>query len=130
MLDSNPHETLTPSTSENHKMPPREENDKKDSEKQQNRDLNHNGDDLEDSIDRPVGEISTVGSGPDLTNLEDQDAETVALSRLRCTSIRTEEIADREKQKKERREQRQNRCADYPRLAFGSAAFGSETMMK
>ena len=40
------------------------------------------------------------------------------------------EIADREKQKKERREQRQNRCADYPGLAFGSAAFGSETMMK
>jgi len=130
MLDSNPHETLTPSTSENHKMPPREENDKKDSEKQQNRDLNHNGDDLEDNIDRPVGDTSTVGSGPDLTNLEDQDAETVALSRLRCTSIRTEEIADREKQKKERREQRQNRCADYPGLAFGSAAFGSETMMK
>ena len=87
-------------------------------------------DDLEDIIDRPVGDTSTVGSGPDLTNLEDQDAETVALSRLRCTSIRTEEIADREKQKKERREQRQNRCADYPGLAFGSAAFGSETMMK
>ena len=111
-------------------MPPREENEKKDSEKQQNRDLNHNGDDLEDNIDRPVGEISTVGSGPDLTNLEDQDAETVALSRLRCTSIRTEEIADREKQKKEHREQRQNRYADYPGLTLGSAAFGSETMMK
>lgn len=110
-------------------MPPREENEKKDSEKQQNRDLNQNGDNLEDNIDRPVGD-TTVGSGPDLTNLEDQDAETVALSRLRCTSIRTEEIADREKQKKERREQRQNRCADYPGLAFGSAAFGSETMMK
>lgn len=109
-------------------MPPREENEKKDSEKQQNSDLNQNGDNLEDNIDRPVGD--TVGSGPDLTNLEDQDAETVALSRLRCTSIRTEEIADREKQKKERREQRQNRCADYPGLAFGSAAFGSETMMK
>ena len=107
-------------------MPPREENEKKDSEKQQNSDLNH-GDNLEDNIDRPVGD--TVGSGPDLTNLEDQDAETVALSRLRCTSIRTEEIADREKQKKQRREQRQNRCADYPGLAFGSAAFGSETMM-
>merc|ERR1712083_504453 len=55
---------------------------------------------------------------------------TVALSRLRCTSIRTEEIADREKQKKAAREQRRNRCADYPGLAFGSAAFGSETMMK
>ena len=66
----------------------------------------------------------------DLNILEDQDAETVALSRLRCTSIRTEEIADREKQKKAARENRRNRCADYPGLAFGSAAFGSETMMK
>ena len=75
-----------------------------------------------DFIDRPVGR--------DLAISEDQDAETVALSRLRCTSIRTEEIADREKQKKISREQRRNRCADYPGLAFGSAAFGSETMMK
>ena len=59
----------------------------------------------------------------------DEDAETAALSRLRCTSLRTEEIADREKQK-QAREQRRNRCADYPGLAFGSATFGSETMMK
>jgi len=56
---------------------------------------------------------------------EDSDAETAELSRLRCTSVRTEVIAEK-KQRKDRR----NRCADYPGLAFGSAAFGSETMMK
>ncbi len=60
---------------------------------------------------------------------DEYDAETAELSRLRCTSVRTEEIADREKQK-QAREQRRNRCADYPGLAFGSATFGSETMMK
>ena len=60
-------------------------------------------------------------------NLNDEDdAETAELSRLRCTSIRTEEIAE----KQQRRADRRNRCADYPGLAFGSAAFGSETMMK
>lgn len=62
----------------------------------------------------------------ELDEFSEDDAETVELSRLRCTSIRTEEIADREKQKASRRQ----RCADYPGLAFGSAAFGSETMMK
>jgi hypothetical protein len=59
----------------------------------------------------------------------DADDETEEWVRLRCTSLRTEEIAERDKQKKAR-EQRRNRCADYPGLAFGSAAFGSETMMK
>lgn len=63
---------------------------------------------------------------PMISDLSEDDAETVELARLRCTSIRTEEIADREKKKQSRR----NRCADYPGLAFGSAAFGSETMMK
>lgn len=138
MLDSNPpHDSPTPvpssGNSENQKMSPTQ-NDKRDSsaendvETQTNGDLNGNGVDNLENNDLPIG---TLGSGPDVNLVEpDQDAETVALSRLRCTSIRTEEIADREKQKKERREQRQNRCADYPGLAFGSAAFGSETMMK
>lgn len=63
----------------------------------------------------------------DQPDLSEDDAETVELSRLRCTSIRTEEIADREKKKQSRH---RTRCADYPGLAFGSAAFGSETMMK
>ena len=52
------------------------------------------------------------------------DAEIAELSALRCSNRSTEEIANREKKK------RRNRCADYPGLAFGSAAFGSETMMK
>lgn len=55
--------------------------------------------------------------------IEDEDEEW---SKLRCTSLRTEEIAD----KKQRKQRRQNRCADYPGLAFGSAMFGSDTMMK
>lgn len=51
-------------------------------------------------------------------------------AKLRCGSLRTEEVAEREKQKKERLAKRQNRCADYPGLAFGSAMFGSDTTMK
>ena len=40
----------------------------------------------------------------------------------------TEELAEREKAKSARR---QNRCPDYPGLAFGAAmGFGSDTMMK
>jgi len=119
MLDSNPNE---PTSSE--KMPPRENEENDDVKKaEQDEDDELNSRASRDNIDRPVGRAVA-----DLIS-EDQDAETVALSRLRCTSIRTEEIADREKQKKSR-EQRRNRCADYPGLAFGSAAFGSETMMK
>jgi len=135
MLDSNPNDTPTSSScsSENQKMSPREneENEaiKKETEEQQNGDLNPRAltppDGTADDLDNLERTTAT-----DLNILEDQDAETVALSRLRCTSIRTEEIADREKQKKAARENRRNRCADYPGLAFGSAAFGSETMMK
>lgn len=51
-------------------------------------------------------------------------------AKLRCGSLRTEEVAEREKQKQERLAKRQNRCADYPGLAFGSAMFGSDTTMK
>merc|ERR1719412_3541398 len=105
MLDSNPNEP--PSSSE--KMPPREneENDdvKKDEEDSDELNSRVPTTRTRENIDRPVGR--------DLAISEDQDAETVALSRLRCTSIRTEEIADREKQKKISREQRRNRCADY-----------------
>ena len=50
-------------------------------------------------------------------------------SKLRCESLCTEELARKEKQKEERRN-RQNRCADYPGFAFGSAMFGSDTTMK
>merc|ERR1719411_2423709 len=73
-------------------------------------------------LDSPVSDLPTP---------ENEDAETSELwAKLRCGSLRTEEVAEREKQKEKQKQQRKNRCADYPGLAFGSAAFGSETMMK
>lgn len=60
-------------------------------------------------------------------NGEDDEEELNELAKLRCPSLQTEEVA-REKQEREKR--RKNRCADYPGLAFGSAMFGSDTMMK
>merc|ERR1719411_1877137 len=67
----------------------------------------------------------------DLPTPENEDAETSELwAKLRCGSLRTEEVAEREKQKQERMKNRQNRCADYPGLAFGSAMFGSDTTMR
>lgn len=51
-------------------------------------------------------------------------------SKLRCGSLCTEELARKEKQREDRQRQRQNRCADYPGFAFGSAMFGSDTTMK
>lgn len=53
--------------------------------------------------------------------------EEEELSRLRCASVRTEETQEKQKEQERRRK---NRCADYPGLAFGSAMFGSDTMMK
>ena len=57
---------------------------------------------------------------------EEEDEEW---SKLRCGSQCTEELAKKEKQKQDRKN-RQNRCADYPGFAFGSAMFGSDTTMK
>ena len=54
---------------------------------------------------------------------EEQDSETLEWSKLRCTSERTEVIAERENR-------RQKRCADYPGLAFGRSIFSSDAMMK
>ena len=54
---------------------------------------------------------------------EEDDAETAELAKLRCTSERTEVIAERE-------HRRQKRCADYPGLAFGRSIFSSDSMMK
>ncbi len=51
------------------------------------------------------------------------DVETEELAKLRCTSERTEVIAEREKR-------RRQRCADYPGLAFGSSIFSSDALMK
>lgn len=53
---------------------------------------------------------------------ENEDAETEALAKLRCQSIRTEIIAEKFRRK--------NRCADYPGFAFGFSLFSSDTMMK
>lgn len=53
----------------------------------------------------------------------DLDPETEELSKLRCTSERTEVIAEKEMRRKGRR------CADYPGLAF-SSTFSSDTMIK
>lgn len=56
-------------------------------------------------------------------NDEDGDPEQAEWAKLRCTSERTEVIAERENR-------RQKRCADYPGLAFGRSIFSSDTMMK
>ncbi|XP_031331895.1 uncharacterized protein LOC116162420 [Photinus pyralis] len=68
-------------------------------------------------IDRPAAE------GSSQSDQEAEDAEVEELSRLRCTSERTEVVAEREARRK-------RRCADYPGLAFGSSIFSSDTLMK
>lgn len=69
---------------------------------------------------RDTGEEGSSGSKVGITG-EDY-------SKLRCSSVTTEELAEREKARSKRR---QNRCPDYPGLAFGAAmGFGSDTMMK
>lgn len=62
----------------------------------------------------------TENSGTDIEN----DPEAAEWSKLRCTSERTEVIAEREYRRQNRR------CADYPGLAFGRSIFSSDTMMK
>lgn len=54
----------------------------------------------------------------------ENDPEADEWSKLRCTSERTEVIAEREYRRQNRR------CADYPGLAFGRSIFSSDTMMK
>ncbi|KAK9884449.1 hypothetical protein WA026_007293 [Henosepilachna vigintioctopunctata] len=67
------------------------------------------------SIYRPEAEGSSLSD-------DDKDPELEELSKLRCTSERTEVIAERENR-------RRRRCADYPGLAF-SSIFSSDTLMK
>lgn len=62
----------------------------------------------------------TENSGTDVEN----DPEAAEWLKLRCTSERTEVIAEREYRRQNRR------CADYPGLAFGRSIFSSDTMMK
>lgn len=61
--------------------------------------------------------------GGDTIDLEN-DPEAAEWAKLRCTSERTEVIAEREYRRQNRR------CADYPGLAFGRSIFSSDTMMK
>ncbi|GJQ83190.1 Tm1 [Trypoxylus dichotomus] len=65
-----------------------------------------------------------AAEGSSQSDQESEDPEIEELSRLRCTSERTEVIAEREIRKRGRR------CADYPGLAFGSSIFSSDTLMK
>merc|ERR1719195_1502414 len=76
--------------------------------------------------------IIDPASIPDIPTPVNEDAETTEFwAKLRCGSLRTEEVAEREKQKQERIKNRQSRQSkDYPGLAFGSAMFGSDTSMK
>lgn len=60
----------------------------------------------------------------DLMEMEENDPEAAEWSKLRCTSERTEVVAEREYRRQNRR------CADYPGLAFGRSIFSSDTMMK
>lgn len=59
----------------------------------------------------------------DMADIEN-DPEAAEWSKLRCTSERTEVVAEREYRRQNRR------CADYPGLAFGRSIFSSDTMMK
>lgn len=65
-----------------------------------------------------------AAEGSSQSDQESEDPEIEELARLRCTSERTEVIAEREIRKRGRR------CADYPGLAFGSSVFSSDTLMK
>ncbi len=71
---------------------------------------------------------------PVVVGEEDEDEEQRELAKLKCTSLPTEEIVDRERARLEREQRRkQNRMSsDYPGLAFGSAGMfgGSDTMMR
>lgn len=75
------------------------------------------------SRSRAKGPRPAVEGGPGPQEESQDDPETQELARLRCTSERTELVAERENRRK-------NRCADYPGLAFGRSIFSSDTMMK
>lgn len=72
---------------------------------------------------RPAAEGSSL-SDQECEETRDDDPEVVELSKLRCTSERTEVVAERETRRRNRR------CADYPGLAFASSIFSSDTLMK
>lgn len=63
------------------------------------------------------------GAASDELDFEN-DPDAAEWAKLRCTSERTEVVAEREYRRQNRR------CADYPGLAFGRSIFSSDTMMK
>lgn len=67
--------------------------------------------------------VRSAGDGAENIIEEEDDDEMVELAKLRCTSERTEVVAEREIR-------RQKKCADYPGLAFGRSIFSSDSMMK
>lgn len=69
-----------------------------------------------------IKNIRSAGDGAENLN-DDEDDEMAELAKLRCTSERTEVVAEREIR-------RQKKCADYPGLAFGRSIFSSDSMMK
>lgn len=70
-----------------------------------------------------VKNVRSAGDGAENMADEEEDDEMVELAKLRCTSERTEVVAEREIR-------RQKKCADYPGLAFGRSIFSSDSMMK
>ncbi|XP_066993246.1 tropomyosin isoform X5 [Anabrus simplex] len=78
---------------------------------------------IADSDVRDLGVRSEADGSSHSDEEENQDPEIEELARLRCSSERTEVIAERETR-------RRRRCADYPGFAFGSSIFGSDTLMK
>ncbi|XP_030752495.1 tropomyosin isoform X8 [Sitophilus oryzae] len=79
-----------------------------------------NNDDMS-LVERPEAEGSSLSDQE--IEKTDYDPEIEELSKLRCTSERTEVIAEKEMRRRGRR------CADYPGLAF-SSTFSSDTLMK
>uniref|UniRef100_A0A182QGP9 Tropomyosin n=1 Tax=Anopheles farauti TaxID=69004 RepID=A0A182QGP9_9DIPT len=87
------------------------------------------GDGASYDLDAVIGGILGAGEGSGLMGdykdppNDENDPDVAEWAKLRCTSERTEVIAERE-------HRRQKRCADYPGLAFGRSIFSSDTMMK
>ncbi|XP_058117949.1 mediator of RNA polymerase II transcription subunit 1 isoform X6 [Anopheles ziemanni] len=79
--------------------------------------------DLDDVIGLMGAEYGSGGVGDKEVLGDENDPDAAEWAKLRCTSERTEVIAERE-------HRRQKRCADYPGLAFGRSIFSSDTMMK
>lgn len=81
---------------------------------------------LPPSEERPPLEGADAEQWTEYDNTLDMenDPEVAEWSKLRCTSERTEVVAEREYRRQNRR------CADYPGLAFGRSIFSSDTMMK